>query len=174
MFESFYTFLDGLLGLNTPGEALTFIHLIGRIAIIYFIGIILIVTQRQFMGVITPFNYILNFTVGSVLAGAVMGEAPFFPVMGMTLFIFLVNFLMGAAIYWSPRIERLIKGKRDLLVEDGHIQWKGMRRNLITKDELMDAVHAAVNHDRLSEIDRAYFENSGRITVIEKKSDRNR
>jgi uncharacterized membrane protein YcaP (DUF421 family) len=87
----------------------------------------------------------------------------------MTLFIFTLNYLIAWGSYMSDRFERLIKGERDLLVKDGQIQWKGMRRNLITKEELMDSIREITSHSDLGEISRAYFENDGHISVVEKK-----
>lgn len=168
MMSQMYSYLDSLFGLSRTGF-LSLQHLIMRILVIYIFGIILMRLQRQFMAINTPFNYILNFTLGSVLASAITGEAPFLPILGMTLFIFTLNYLVALFSYISPRFERLIKGERDLLVKDGQIQWKGMRRNLITKEELMEAIHENFLHRDLAQVSRAYFENNGHISVIEKK-----
>lgn len=163
-----YPYLDRFFGLSVTGF-LSLEHLIWRILVVYIFGITIMRLQRQFMAINTPFNYILSFTLGSILASAVTGEAPFLPVLGMTLFIFMINYLVALGIYKSNRFERLIQGSPDLLVKDGEIQWKGMRKNLITKDELLDAVHEVTNHKNLKLVERAYFENSGRISIIEKK-----
>lgn len=168
MMSQIYPYLDRFFGLSVTGF-LSMEHLIGRILVIYIFGIIMMRLQRQFMAINTPFNYILNFTLGSILASCVTGEAPFLPVLGMTLFIFTLNYLVALGSYMSDRFERLIKGDRDLLVKDGQIQWKGMRRNLITKEELLDAIHESTSHGELNRVSRAYFENDGHISVIEKK-----
>ena len=168
MLSTIYPYLDRFFGLSIT-TALSLEHLIWRILVIYIFGIIMMRLQRQFMAINTPFNYILNFTLGSILASCVTGEAPFLPVLGMTLFIFTLNYLIAWGSYMSDGFERLIKGDRDLLVKEGQIQWKGMRRNLITRDELMDAIRETTSHGDLGLVWRAYFENDGHISVIEKK-----
>lgn len=168
MMSQLYPYLDRFFGLSVTGF-LSMEHLIWRILVIYVFGIMMMRLQRQFMAINTPFNYILNFTLGSILASCVTGEAPFLPVLGMTLFIFTLNYLVAWGSYMSDRFERLIKGDRDLLVKDGQIQWKGMRRNLITKEELMDAIRENTTHGDLSQVWRAYFENDGHISISEKK-----
>lgn len=168
MMSKIYPYLDRFFGLSITG-VLSMEHLIWRILLIYVFGIIMMRLQRQFMAINTPFNYILNFTLGSILASCVTGEAPFLPVLGMTLFIFTLNYLVAWGSYISNRFERVIKGDKDLLVKDGQIQWKGMRRNLITKEELMDAIRETTPHGDLGLVFRAYFENNGHISVIEKK-----
>lgn len=168
MMSQIYEYLDRFFGLSITGF-LSVEHLIWRILVIYLFGITLMRLQRQFMAINTPFNYILNFTLGSILASCVTGEAPFLPVLGMTVFIFSLNYLVAWGSYMSPRFERLIKGERDLLVKDGNIQWKGMRRNLITKEELLDVIREVTHYGKLERVERAYFENDGHISVIEKK-----
>lgn len=168
MMSKIYPYLDSWFGLSIKGF-LSLEHLIWRILVIYIFGILMMRLQRQFMAINTPFNYILNFTLGSILASSVTGEAPFLPILGMTVFIFAVNYIVALLSYISPRFEHLIKGDRDLLVKDGQIQWKGMRRNLITKEELMEAIHENSCHRDLARVSRAYFENDGHISIIEKK-----
>ena len=168
MFEKLYSFLDYMVGINIASDFLTAFHLISRFTLIYVLGIILVRLQRQFMGINTPFNYMINFTLGSLLASAIVGNAPYFPILGMTLFILSLNYIIAYTSYHSKKFETFIKGKPELLVKDGIIQWKGMRHNLITQDELMDSIHKITQSKDLSKIKEAYFENSGSITIITK------
>lgn len=135
MLQAAYLMLNNLLGLHLSADKLGTFHLIARISVVYFMGIILVRLQRQFMALHTPFNYILNFVLGSVLAAAIIGETPYFPVLGMTLFIFGLNFIISLLVYCSKTFESLIKGDSVVLVNEGKIQQKGMRRHLITKEE---------------------------------------
>ena len=168
MLAKIHTILDYLLGLTLSADVLTTFHFINRMMIIYILGIALVRMQRQFMGINTPFNYIITFVLGSVLASAVIGDAPYMPVLTMTLFILIINFVMAALVYYSKFFEKIIRGERDVLVKDGKIQWDNMRRNLVTYDELMESAHSCTIEE-LNEIKKAYFENSGKITIIIKK-----
>lgn len=163
-----YDWLDFVFGLGLNKETLTIWHLVARALFVYLFGIILVRTQRQFMNINTPFNFILNFILGSVLANAIIGTVPFFPVIGMALVIALINLLIAKLSYHFPSIELLIKGKPEILIQDGKIQWDVMRKNLITQDELMDSVHRITQSEDISTIKTAYFENSGRITIVRK------
>lgn len=161
-----YEAISNLFGLGLSSESLGAIHLIARITFIYFSGILLFRINRQFMSIVTPFNYILNFTLGSVLAEAVTGTVPFFSVLAMILFIMFVNFAISCINYVSKPFEKFIKGWEETLVLDGKIQWHEMRKNLVTKDELIEALHLQTNCDDLSRVHKAIFENSGRISFI--------
>lgn len=167
--QSWYEAISSLFGLGLSSESLGAIHLITRITLIYFAGIILFRINRQFMSIVTPFNYILNFTLGSVLAEAVTGTVPFFAVLLMVLFILCLNFVISCINYISKPFEKFIKGWEETLVLDGKILWPEMRKNLVTKDELMEALHLQTNHADLSRVHKAIFENSGRISFVLKE-----
>lgn len=159
-------FLNSVLGLELSQEALTLYHFTARAFLIYFVGMFLIRIQSQFMGINTPFTFMLNFIMGSVLASAIVGDAPYLPVVGTALFIAVMNWIIALLCFYSESIKRFFKGDADLLVKDGKIIWKNMRKNLITKDELMEAVHKEINSDDISKVKKAYFEDSGEITII--------
>jgi uncharacterized membrane protein YcaP (DUF421 family) len=98
--------------------------------------------------------------------------------------------LVGTLIFWSyvlewldfrfPGMSALISPKPLVLVEDGQMMRRNMRRELITKDELMAELRAAGIED-LSLVKRVYLESNGRFSVIrkdlkepEKKADQTR
>ncbi len=164
--HSWHHTISQLFGLGIANESLSAVHLIARITFIYFAGMILFRINRQFMSIVTPFNYILNFTLGSVLAEAVTGEVPFFSVLIMALFIMSLNFAISCLNYISRPFEKFIKGWEEVLVLDGKIQWSEMRKNLVTKDELLESLHLQTNSNDLSRVHKAIFENSGRISFV--------
>src|SRR5215467_4041391 len=98
-------FLTSLLGLDLSQEALTLYHFTARAFLIYFVGMFLIRLQGQFMGINTPFTFMLNFIMGSVLASAIVGDAPYLPVVGTALFIALMNWLIALLCYYSLTIK---------------------------------------------------------------------
>lgn len=169
MFQELHQFFNTLLGLNLSSDYLTTFHLITRITLVYIFGIFLVRSQRQFMGIHTTFNYILNFLLGSILASAVAGNVPFLPVLGMTLFIFGLNFLIAFLAYYSKSFESLIKGEPVLLVKNGKIMRKNMRRHLITDDELMDAIRKYTQQDKVDNVQEAFLESDGEITILNKE-----
>lgn len=83
--------------------------------------------------------------------------------------------LVLVIIFWShfldwlgfkfPFFQRLIKPQKLLLVKNGKVYKKNMRKELITIDELMAEVRLnGVEH--LEEVEEAYMESSGEISVI--------
>lgn len=166
MGNEFYTYIETLFGLRLDAQHLALWQLAIRGLFIYGGGIFLFRAQRQFMEITTPFNFMLNFIMGSMLANAIIGNAPYFLTIGLALIILVTNWLVAICSYYSETFEQFIKGDAALLVKDGQIQWKNMRKHLITKDVLMDSVHRHTKSNDLSLVKAAYFENSGRITII--------
>jgi uncharacterized membrane protein YcaP (DUF421 family) len=164
-----YPLLNSILGLDLSSNYLTFTHLIFRAFIVYFAGMFLVRLQSQFMGINTTFNYMLNFITGSLLANAIVGEGPYFPILGMCLLVIFMNWLIALLCSYSSFMERIIKGKPDILIKNGKIIWRNMRKNLISHDELLEAVHKNLQGTDLSLVKEAYFENSGQITIITHK-----
>jgi len=85
---------------------------------------------------------------------------------GLTLFV--ANGLVGRLTLHFPSIARLLEGKPTLLIEDGRILRKNLRREVMTKAELERAVR---KHDLDPETDlplikRALLEQDGSVTII--------
>jgi len=157
--------LDIVFGLTD--EYLTFLHMTVRAIFVYFLGILIIKSHKRFMQLRTVFSFFLYILLGSMLAGSIIGASPFFHTLAAVLLIMATNGLVTISVFFSPRIERFLKGNSSILVSDGQIQWNVMRKYFITKDELFEALHQAHIED-LHQVKKAIFENSGSITIIKK------
>lgn len=83
--------------------------------------------------------------------------------------------LVGTIVFWSyaldwlgyrfPRLQRFLRPPPLLLVKDGQVQRRNLRRELITVDELMSQVREQ-GVDDLARVKEAYMEGDGRISVI--------
>lgn len=67
--------------------------------------------------------------------------------------------------YRSLRFARLIQPRPLLLVKDGVMLRRNMRRELITEDELMSQLRRQGVHD-IAQVKEAYMEGDGRISVL--------
>lgn len=83
--------------------------------------------------------------------------------------------LTGTIIFWSyalnwlgyrfPKIQKLVHPPALLLVKDGKIQRRNMRKELITQDELMTMLREQGIND-LSQAAEVYMEGDGQISVV--------
>jgi uncharacterized membrane protein YcaP (DUF421 family) len=71
--------------------------------------------------------------------------------------------------YRFPLIERLVRPAPLLLIKDGQLQPRNMRRELITKEELMGQLREQ-GIERVEEVKKCYLEGDGQISVIKRNS----
>jgi len=75
---------------------------------------------------------------------------------------------MARLAYRFPRLARIVEGTPTVLIEDGRILVKNLKREVMTQAELARALrHHALDPDAdLPRIKRAYLEGDGTVTVI--------
>lgn len=75
------------------------------------------------------------------------------------------NWLMDQASYHLPVVRRLIEPAPMVLVRDGRLLWRNLRRELITTPELMASLREQ-GIDKLADVKIARMEPDGHISVI--------
>lgn len=163
--------IEKIFGLNLTSQELDLIHIAARSFFVFFMGVFLVRIQPKFVAVSTSFSYLLNFTLGSLLASAIVSQGAFFPILGATLLLSFTNFTIAYVCFKVPFLERIFKGKGDVLVFNGRVIWGNMRRNLVSYQSLLEAVMKEVGKEEISEVKKAYIETDGDIVVIKKKQD---
>jgi uncharacterized membrane protein YcaP (DUF421 family) len=88
-------------------------------------------------------------------------------VMLVTVIILWSHFLDWLSFKYKF-LEKLIKPSKLVIINDGKMIKKNMRRELITAEELMTEVRKQ-GIDALDKVKRAYMEHDGSITVIKKE-----
>jgi uncharacterized membrane protein YcaP (DUF421 family) len=77
------------------------------------------------------------------------------------------SYLVDLASYRSARLRRLLEPPPLPLVRDGRLQWRNMRRELMSRDELLSQLREK-GVDALEDVHAAYMESDGSVSVIEK------
>ena len=101
-----------------------------------------------------------------MLARAINGSAAFFPTLGSGFVLVLLHRLLGATAYYSHRFGIMIKGRPAMLVQNGRLERKNMRRNHISEYDLEEDMRLSAKTDDLSKIKVARLERSGDISFI--------
>ncbi|AHG64377.1 DUF421 domain-containing protein [Advenella mimigardefordensis] len=79
--------------------------------------------------------------------------------------IVLWSFLIDRLGYFFPPVSRLLSPDQLLLIKDGVLQLKNMRREYVTRGELLEQLRINGVAD-LAQVRRAYLETNGEISVI--------
>lgn len=127
-----------------------------------------LVGKRE-LGQMTPFDLIILLTISNVLQNAMIGPDNSLSgglIGGLTLF--LANGLVGRLNILFPKFAGLLEGKPTLLIEDGRILAKNLRREVMTRTELERAIrkHELDPETDLPLIKRALLEQDGTVTII--------
>ncbi len=78
------------------------------------------------------------------------------------------NLALDWAGYWSPRLRRFLQPPATLLVRQGQLLQANMRRELVTREDLMSALHRH-GLERLDQVDSARMESDGSISIIARR-----
>lgn len=137
--------------------------------LIYFFAMLLIKTGKsRMLSDATVFDVILAFILGAMLSRAI--NSPQTPLLAtMVAAAILVSLHAGLArlSYHSDRVGAIVKGHTDVLVRDGEIDEDAMHDHHLGDHDLDEALHAAGLLD-VSQVERAYFERDGNISIIRK------
>jgi uncharacterized membrane protein YcaP (DUF421 family) len=108
--------------------------------------------------------------VGAVLARAINGSAAFLTTLGCGLFLMVVHRSFAFVAYRSHAFGKLIKGDEVGLVTDGAVDWKNMKKHLVSQHDLEEDLRLNAATDDLEKIKVARLERSGDISFIKKES----
>ena len=118
---------------------------------------------------LNPFDLVVLLTISNTVQNAIIGEDN--SVTGGMIgaaTLLLVNHVVVRYLYGHERLERLVEGDPDILIENGLVKTGRLRRELITPAELLAAANRQ-GFGSLDEIDRAILEPGGSIAFVAKK-----
>jgi uncharacterized membrane protein YcaP (DUF421 family) len=168
--DTFYSFVGPLLGLGVEPKELTFLQISIR-GIIVFVATLLMIRlgHKRSLARKTPFDAVLIVILASVLSRAINGSAAFFSTLGGSVVIVLIHRLFALIAYHSHAFGILIKGRPEVIVENGNFVIDTMRRNHISKHDLEEDLRLDAEFENISRVQVARVERSGDISFIKKE-----
>ena len=167
--NAFYNFIAPTLGLGLEPKDLTFFQISLRGIIVFFATLIMVrLGHKRSLARKTAFDVVLLVILASVLSRAINGSAAFFATLGGGLVIVVVHRLMAFMAYYSHWFGVLIKGRPDMIIDDGELLLGAMRRNHISRHDVEEDLRLAAKTQDLKDIHAGYVERSGDISFIEK------
>jgi uncharacterized membrane protein YcaP (DUF421 family) len=139
---------------------------IARAVIVYaFMLLMLRLTGKRQIGQLAPFDLVLLLVLSNAVQNAMNGGDN--SVLGgllSALSLLGLNWLISWSTFRNKRLARLVEGKPEVLVHNGHIYQDVMLRQQLTQSELDAALRAAGCAD-VSHVHFAILENNGQISV---------
>jgi uncharacterized membrane protein YcaP (DUF421 family) len=118
---------------------------------------------------LNPFDLVVLLTLSNTVQNAIIGEDN--SVTGGLIgaaTLLLLNHWVVRYLYDHERIDRLVEGDADVLIEAGVVKTDRLKKELITIAELESAAHKQ-GFGSLDDIDRAVLDPGGTIVFVAKK-----
>ena len=118
---------------------------------------------------LNPFDLVVLLTLSNTVQNAIIGNDNSVTggVIGAATLL-LLNYWVNRLLYGHERLERLVEGDADPLIENGVVCEDALRRELITRVDLETAAHKQ-GFASLDEIERAVLEPGGAICFFARK-----
>jgi uncharacterized membrane protein YcaP (DUF421 family) len=142
-------------------------HLIARAAIVYvFLLILLRLTGKRQVGQLAPFDLVMLLVISNTVQNAMnAGDNSVAAGLILATVVVAINYAVAYATYRSKRLEALIEGEPQVLIHDGRVNELALRRQRLTRHELMASLREA-GCAAIDEVEAAILENNGHISVV--------
>ena len=118
---------------------------------------------------LNPFDLIVLLTLSNTVQNAIIGNDNSVSggIIGAASLL-AVNYLVVRFLYAHRKIDQLVEGRSDILIEDGKVHEQKLKRELITKEELAAAARKQ-GFDSLSEVQQFVLEPGGTLSFTARK-----
>ncbi|MBL0407651.1 DUF421 domain-containing protein [Microvirga aerilata] len=160
-----------VLGLGLEGKDINFLQMALRAVVVYLVTVLIVrLGKKRFMGRATAFDVILGIMLGSIVSRGVTGNAPFFGALAASTVLLLMHWLFSdIALHWHG-FGWLVKGRSVVLVRDGAVDEKVLRKVHVTEKDLWEDLRTKGISD-LKQVAEARLERSGQLSVIKAKQE---
>jgi len=118
---------------------------------------------------LNPFDLVVLLTISNTVQNAIIGEDNSITggLVGAATLL-LINYAVVRFLFTHPKLDRIIEGDPDVLIDQGVIKEDRLKSEVVTMAELETAAHKQ-GIASLEEIERAVIEPGGNITFVAKK-----
>ena len=141
-----------------------------RPLIVYlFLIIALRLAGKRELAQLNPFDLVVLLTLSNTVQNAIIGDDNSVSggIIGATTLL-VVNYFVVRLLYGHSKLDRVIEGDEEVLVENGRVIEERLKSELITLPQLKAAAHRQ-GFAHLSEVKRAILEPGGTICFIGKE-----
>ena len=139
------------------------------IAVYFFLIVSLRLSGKRELVQLNPFDLVVLLTLSNTVQNAIIGDDNTVTggVIGATSLL-IVNYLVVRFLYNHRKLDQLVEGRADVLVEDGKVRMGNLKRELITMAQL-EAAARKQGFESVGEVQQCVLEPGGTITFIGKK-----
>jgi uncharacterized membrane protein YcaP (DUF421 family) len=143
-----------------------------RPVIVYaFLVVSLRLSGKRELVQLNPFDLVVLLTLSNTVQNAIIGDDNSVTggIIGASSLLF-INYLVVRFLYGHRKLDQLVEGKADVLIEGGKLHTERLKKELITLSQL-EAAARKQGFDSLHEVDKCVLEPGGTLTFVGKKPD---
>ncbi len=141
-----------------------------RPIIVYFFLIFLLrIFGKRELAQLNPFDLIVLLSLSNVVQNALIGNDNSVSggIIG-ALSLLTINWLVVRFLYSSPKVDEIVGGSKRVLVVDGVVDHEALRKELLTEEELLSAIHRQ-GFDGIEQIKKCVLEPNGTFYIEGRK-----
>jgi uncharacterized membrane protein YcaP (DUF421 family) len=145
--------------------------IIRPVLVYFFLVVMLRLSGKRELVQLNPFDLVVLLTLSNTVQNAIIGDDN--SVSGGLLgapSLLATNYLVVRFLYNHKKLDQLVEGKADVLMENGKIRPQHMKSELITMAQL-EAAARKQGFSSLAEVDKCILEPGGTLSFIAKKPD---
>jgi uncharacterized membrane protein YcaP (DUF421 family) len=118
---------------------------------------------------LNPFDLVVLLTLSNTVQNAIIGDDNSVSggIIGATSLL-AVNYLVVRFLYGHKRIDQLVEGSADVLIENGMVRPERLKKELISRSQL-EAAARKQGFESLNDVQKCILEPGGNLTFIGKK-----
>jgi len=118
---------------------------------------------------LNPFDLVVLLTLSNTVQNAIIGDDNSVSggIIGATSLL-AVNYLVVRFLYGHKRIDQLVEGSADVLIENGVVRPERLKKELISRSQL-EAAARKQGFESLNDVQKCILEPGGNLTFIGKK-----
>lgn len=140
---------------------------IARAILVYFFVVIALrLAGKREIGALNPFDLVVLLFLSNILQNSIIGND--LSITGGLIgaaTLLLLNYAVQRFLYDHQSLDRVLEGEATVLIEDGKILHENLKKELVTEDVLIVAVHKQGLLD-IADVEKAVLETDGNISVF--------
>src|SRR5213080_584455 len=115
---------------------------------------------------LNPFDLVVLLTLSNTVQNAIIGDdnTVVGGIIGATSLL-VTNYLVVRFLYDHRKLDQMVEGRADVLIENGKVRTQHLRKELITMPQLQAAAHKQ-GFSSLSEVEQCILEPGGTLTFL--------
>jgi uncharacterized membrane protein YcaP (DUF421 family) len=141
------------------------------VLVYFFLVVVLRLSGKRELVQLNPFDLVVLLTLSNTVQNAIIGDDN--SVSGGVLgaaSLLLTNYLVVRFLYDHRKLDQLVEGRADVLVENGKVRTQHLKQELITMAQL-EAAARKQGFVSLRDVDQCILEPGGTLSFIGKKPD---